>query len=405
MKSLIKEFYSSNFVYNGKEKLSKLTIMFIALLNICIYLTLGLGIDFQIKVLNSPSVVFPYECSEIVNSNNVDDFGQYYYKSNNNNSNYQEIKNLEIDNRCYTIVKIKLEEIKKEHKIKELVTLSNRLSNSQNKINNELTYIRENYNTILFEKISSHPTDKSIVKNELSTENIKEKYNAYQIEYEKIKKEKEELERNFSESKSVKDLISYISLNKEQINNDINSLEKSYSLKKELVTLAFLLPLIITFFYLMKRYLIKEKYVLYILFKNMLIVTFIPTIISIIYLVYKLLPKIFIEKLLKFFYMLEIPFIVYYFAIAIFIFIFALLIIKLQKRFKEENNSLINNSITKVESYNKNTCNKCGNRVDFKTMNYCPCCQNKLKTECKSCYKITLKDLDYCFNCGNSLKE
>ncbi len=29
MKEFIKKFYSNNFVYNGKEKLSKLTIMFI----------------------------------------------------------------------------------------------------------------------------------------------------------------------------------------------------------------------------------------------------------------------------------------------------------------------------------------------------------------------------------------
>ena len=163
------------------------------------------------------------------------------------------------------------------------------------------------------------------------------------------------------------------------------------------------MPLVFVFFYMMKRYLTKEKYILYILFKNILVVSLIPTIISLISLVYELLPKIFMEKVLRFFYELEVPFVVYYFVIVIFIFIFGYLIIKLQKKFKEENNRLKNNIITKVESYNKNICNNCGNRVDFNTMNFCPCCQNKLKVECDSCHHMTIEGLDYCSNCGKSV--
>ena len=59
MKEFIKKFYSNNFVYNGKEKLSKLTIMFILILNIFIFITIGLGIDFQVKVLNSSTITYP----------------------------------------------------------------------------------------------------------------------------------------------------------------------------------------------------------------------------------------------------------------------------------------------------------------------------------------------------------
>jgi hypothetical protein len=408
LKEYIKNFYSNNFVYNGKEKLSKLTVFFIILLNLFIFITLGLGIDFQIKVLNSPSVTFPYKCRDIVNNNNLTDFNQYIYSNdkyyNYYEEDYQEIKDLQLDSRCVLIYD-KLEEIKKEHKIKNLVDTSNKLINSENKINSELSYIRENYNTVLFEKMSSQVSDKSIIKDGLSSQNIKEKYDSYVNEIERIKKEKDELYKNFSNSKIIEDFISYISLNKEQINEDIESLTKAYFIKKELVTLGFLLPLVFLFFYMMKRYLTKEKYILYILFKNILIVTLIPSVISIISLVYEFLPKIFIEKVLKFFYELEVPFIVYYFVIAIFIFIFGFLIIKLQKKFKEENNRFKNNSITKVEAYNKNICNLCGNNVDYKTMNFCPCCKNQLKIECKSCNEKTIKTLDYCYNCGNDIKE
>ena len=79
MKEFIKKFYSNNFVYNGKEKLSKLTIMFIAILNIFIFITIGLGIDFQVKVLNSPTVTYPYKCRDVLNNNDISDFRQYFY--------------------------------------------------------------------------------------------------------------------------------------------------------------------------------------------------------------------------------------------------------------------------------------------------------------------------------------
>jgi hypothetical protein len=406
MKEFIKNFYSNNFVYNGKEKLSKLTIMFIAILNIFIFITIGLGIDFQVKVLNSPTVTYPYKCRDVLNNNHIDDFKQYIYSKEQYNNyyeeNYQGIKDLQEDSRC-VLINEKINLIKKEHNIKELISSSNKLLNNQSKIDSELSYIRENYNTVLFEKMSSQTQDKSIIKDDLSTQNIKEKHDAYIKEFERIKEELEQLNNNFVKSKSVEELVSFVSTNKEQINLDIESMNKAYSIKRELVTLAFLLPLVFIFFYMMKRYLTKERYILYILFKNILIVSLIPTVISMISLVYELLPKIFIEKVLRFFYEIEIPFIVYYFVITIFIFIFGYLIIKLQKKFKEENNRLKNNSITKIESYNKNICNNCGNRVDFNSMNFCPCCQNKLKVECDSCHHMIIQGLDYCSNCGKSV--
>ena len=407
MKEFIKKFYSNNFVYNGKEKLSKLTIMFIAILNIFIFITIGLGIDFQVKVLNSPTVTYPYKCRDVLNNNDISDFRQYFYTKEKYDDyyyeeNYQGIKDLQEDSRC-VLLNEKINLVKKEHNIKELISSSNKLLNNQSKIDSELSYIKENYNTVLFEKMSSQTQDKSIIKDDLSTQNIKEKHDSYIKAFEEIKKEVEQLNNNFAKSKSVEELVSYVSTNKEQINQDIESMNKSYSIKRELVTLAFLLPLVFVFFYMMKRYLTKEKYILYILFKNILVVSLIPTIISLISLVYELLPKMFMEKVLRFFYELEVPFVVYYFVIVIFIFIFGYLIIKLQKKFKEENNRLKNNSITKVESYNKNICNNCGNRVDFNTMNFCPCCQNKLKVECDSCHHMSIKGLDYCSNCGKNV--
>ena len=405
MKNLFKNFYSKNFVYKGKEKLSKLTILFIFFLNVFIFITLGLGVEFQIKVLNNPQVTFSSTCRTIINSNKVDDFNNYFYSSKNYNSKYQNIKNQEMDKRCNTLLYTKLKNVKSEHNIKTLRTDQKRINNELNKVSNELSYLRENYNTVLFEKMSSQESSKSIIKDDISSDNIKAKYNLYLKQNEKLKKEKEILSKNFKESKSVKELVLFVKDNKKQIKEDYKNLNKSYDIKRELITLLFLLPLLLISFYIMKRYLENEKYTLYIMFKNITIVIFIPTIISLLSLIYILMPKIFLEKVLKFFYQLEVPFIVYYLVIALLVVVFGYIIVKIQKRYRENSKKLENNSISKIESFNKDICNKCFNKVDYIRMSFCPNCQNELKIKCNSCQKETIKGLNYCINCGNTQKN
>ena len=404
MKNSLKNFYKNNFTYSGKEKLSKLTILFIILLNIFVFITIGLGIDFQIKVLNNPNTSFSSQCRNILNSKSLNDYNNYIFMSGTYNSKYQSIKNLEIDERCTTLIDTKLDAVKKEHDIKVLRQNERILNNKQNKINNELSYLRENYNTVLFEKMSAQESDKSIIKDDISSENIKEKYNSYLEENEKLKKEKQNIRKEFTDSKSVKELNAFVNINKKQILDDYKTQSKSYALKKELITLIFLLPLFLLSFYIMKRYLKNEKYTLYVMFKNIVVVILIPIVISVLTLIYMLLPKVFLEKVLKFFYEIEVPFVVYYFAIAFFVFVFGYLIVKIQKRFRENQKKLEENSISNTESYNKSICFKCSNKVDYLNMSFCPCCKNELKVKCPNCNKETIKNLKHCYNCGNDLK-
>lgn len=403
MKNRIKNFINSNFIYKGKEKLSKLTILFLVILDIFIFITLGLGIDFQIKVLNNPHVMFPNQCRNIINDKNLTDFNKYFYTYNNYNGKYQTIKNDQMDMVCNNILYEKLSNVKKEHNIKSLKSKDKRLSTEINKVNSELNYIRENYNTVLFEKLSSQNSDKSIIKNKISANNIKIKYDSYIKQNENLKKEKEQLKNSFKNSTSVKELVLYVDNNKKSINSKYKELRKSYKLKKELVTLAFLIPLLLLAFYLMKKYLLSERYTLYIMFKNVFVVIFIPTFFSLVSLIYILMPKVFIEKVLRFFYELEVPFIVYYLVIAFIVVLFGYIILRIQKKYKEESQKLSKNSISKIESYNKNICNICNNRVDYNLMKFCPCCQNKIKITCESCEHETINGLKFCINCSHEL--
>ena len=80
MKESLKRFYKNNFVFKGKEKLSKLTILFIITLDLFIFAILNMGIDFQVKILNSPSSSYPSQCRTIINSKDLDNINKYFYK-------------------------------------------------------------------------------------------------------------------------------------------------------------------------------------------------------------------------------------------------------------------------------------------------------------------------------------
>lgn len=153
----------------------------------------------------------------------------------------------------------------------------------------------------------------------------------------------------------------------------------------------------------MKRYIKNEKYLLYVIFKNLLIVALLPVIYQIFSIIYKFLPKIFIEELIEFFYNFKIPFVVYYILIVVFIVIFTFIIIKLQRYFKSKNESSKKSKITRVKFYNTSSCIECGNKVSYLSMNFCPICKNRLNIECKKCSNYTIYGLDFCKNCGEKI--
>lgn len=402
MKNILKEFYKNNFIYSTKEKLAKTTIFLIVVLDIIVYMIIQEGLSFQTNFINSPYQKYTQSCSSAMNSNYNDFSAQkYIYNFDMQDGYYKTIssKNDELDSRCKTLLE-KIDSVKTDHNIKALNQIKKELNIKINKIEDDLNYIRDNYNTVLFEKIASQNSDNSILENDISSINIKEKYDTLNAQYVDIKDEIDKLHLSFRESNSVRDLVSYVNSIKDVYIKDKDEAFNSYYYKVDFIQLAFLLPLLFGFFYLMKRYIKEEKYILYVIFKNLLIVSLLPTIYQIFSIIYKFLPEIFIEEVIEFFYKLEIPFVVYYFLIILFIVIFTFIIIKLQRYFKSKIESNKKDKITRIKFYNTSSCIDCGSRVSYQNMNFCPICKNRLKVECKICNKYTIYGLEYCQNCG-----
>jgi membrane-associated HD superfamily phosphohydrolase len=409
MKGFIQKFYKNNFVYGAKENLSKLSILFIVILNIIVFNIILEGLSFQTQFVNSPIGKYPYYCKNLMQYKDTTNINNlitliHYYKD--DEGSYREKitkKTGDIDFRCEELNK-KVTLIKEQIDIKRTEEEISELNNKIYKIQGDLDYFRSNYNTILFEKMAEQNSSKSILEDSINSENIKAKYDEALNEMQKYKIAKEKIFLDFENNLAVKDLEEYIKNNKEQYLKDEEKDFRYYYYMIEIIKMIFLLPLVFSFFYIMKKYLKDEKYILYIIFKNLFFVALIPTLYTIFLIIYKFLPKVFLSKVIEFFYNLDIPFIVYYILVVVFVVIFAIIIIKIQKKFKEDNEKLKNNKISKIQFYNQNLCNSCGNRVSYVSMNFCPICNNRLNIECKNCKSFTINGMNFCQNCGEDLE-
>lgn len=389
---------SKELVFKAKEKLSKLTILLFVILDIFVFFLINKGLDFHTNFVNTPKKQYTNSCMSVFKAN-LEDFSSSIYNNKfslTSNDFYDEFESNfeELDERC-KLIDTKLQAVLKEHNIEILLKLNKQIESKLYQIGEELEYLKDKYNTVLFETIAKEEFQNS--------EDIKEKYQRFLNNYEKLKQEKEHLLATFKESSSVKELTYYVNSQKDKFLKDEEEASRIYFSKVEMLKLSFLLPLLFVFFYFMKNYLKKEEYLLHLVFKNVFIMTLIPTFIAFISMIYKFLPKIFISRVVEFFYEFKISFILYYLVTAFFILLFIFIILKVQKAFKEENGLNKDNKLYKIKFYNQNLCTYCGNKVSYGNMNFCHICGNKLSIECKSCKKDTFLGFDFCKNCGEKL--
>lgn len=399
------------------EKLTRWSVLFIIILDIFVYSSIQMGIHFQTSTINNPNTKFTYQCRNIVNnSSNIKNYSWHGYRATNTkpyrNTNHiyrdgstlasknviKDIRLKELDNRC-AYIKEQSTIIANTKELKNIKPSIKSLEKQNAKHQKDLKYIQNNYNTVLFEKIANQKESKSILEMDLESKNVKVKYDDLQNKIAYTRKSIESLKNQFRTHKLVVDLYEYINTNKAKVQSDYKKANSRYFLKKAGIIILFLLPIALLFYWQMNVQNAKRNYTKYIIFKNIFVITMVFLIINTIRIVYNFIPHTFIEKVLMFFYNIQIPFIAYYILLALGIIVFSFIILKLQNHNKNKKKT----TITFLENYRFSKCDKCGIKVDYLQMNYCPNCNNTLKIVCPKCGKHTIKDLDYCFNCSEKL--
>lgn len=410
IKKILNKFYSK-IKYDGNESLTKASIIFIIILDIFVFIMINQGIDFQTRITNNVNVKYDSKCRSAINiknNNQMNDPNSYFYKTNKNYLGHyrnksistEDLNNITIneqDNRC-EIINNNIQNIIID---KNFINLQLNLINIEKEIKNikkNNDYIQKQYSNMLLEDIAKQDRNKSIIEGN-NSQIAKQNLDNNNFKIEKLIENKNKILNNFYKTNNFIKMKNYIENNRKQILEDYESEKKYYKIKKSVIEIMFILPLILLFYFSMMNFKNKEKYSLYIISKNIFFITLIPFLWSTSFIIYNLIPHTFISRLISFFYNLKIPFVVYYLLIFIAIAIFTVIILKLQKRQKENKKRLVN-SIDKVRRYELSKCSNCFKPVNYIMMDYCPNCGNTLKVECKNCLSKTIKNLKFCYVCG-----
>ncbi|MDD3324516.1 MAG: zinc ribbon domain-containing protein [Sulfurospirillaceae bacterium] len=413
----LKYFYKLKFSYQQDskniEKLTNWSVLFIIILDLFVYSAIEMGITFQTATLNNPDTKVTYQCRNIVkNPVLIKDYNWYEYrnvkptpykndyiytdgKTAGSQNTLRAIAQKELDARCAQLQE-RIEVIANTKELNGVRSSVEALQKSLNSYNKDLQYIQNNYNTTLFEKIAHQKTENSILEMDLESKNAKIKYDDLQQKIAITKKSIENLKTEFSTNALVVGLFEFASSNKDKILSDYERSKSHYFLKKSAIIVLFLLPIVGLFYWQMGVQNVKRNYTKYIIFKNIFVISMAFLLVNTIRIIYNFIPHVFIQKVLMFFYSIQIPFVAYYILLALGILLFSFVIIKLQSANKNKKRT----AITFIESYKLNKCDICGVKVDYVKMKFCPNCANALQAKCSFCGEYTIAKLEYCSFCG-----
>ena len=178
----------------------------------------------------------------------------------------------------------------------------------------------------------------------------------------------------------------------DKANEDYKSRFVYYSVKTFLLKLLFILPLFLVFLKYYLRYKKKDS-------PYTIIITaifFAATILFleiILILLYDILPRGFIEKILNIFLNSSIlRFVLYYGVVIIVILVLGGIVFYIQKKIYDPKR-------VAIRSLKNNKCPVCDFDLGLGN-NFCPHCGREIKTKCSNCNNYRYKDLGYCPSCG-----
>ncbi|MCO4845644.1 MAG: hypothetical protein KC427_06460 [Sulfurovum sp.] len=421
MLSYVKSFFtrtkSTLFTFNN-EPFSKFSILFIIILDIFLFITILTGIDSEKHMSPDVSVKYPYQCQNHFNPKHktkiwsntsygytydVFPFSEYNSFYTPTNPGYYGTENIQIHEErrvaeiCTELYK-KIAVFTHSKEFKTNKELRNNLRNNKRNILAEINGIEKRYNTSLFEEISSSEQD--------IDKSIKIKY------YDLLKKEKNidmQIEgiKELPRYTGYQAYVGFVNKNRDQFKKEFDTYTFWQPFISFLYLLKFTLPLLILSFLayrfstkLTKKASVPNKLIA-LISSHIIIITLLPIFIDVMYLIYHIIPRRFLEKIITFLYKFGFVFLGYYFLMFLGILSVGLVIFFIQRSVskREKLRKEMKEKTLYIDAYNQSICPNCRNRVDY-TKNYCGFCQEELNRECISCKKQTPKHIQYCIECG-----
>lgn len=385
-----------------QEPLSIFSILLLIALDIFLLIAIYSGIDSEQSKNPYPTEYFPQKCivhfdekHKIPSNTKYDDFE---YKNSNLDYGYGYNYNSYLDKTDYKSgicqqVDVKLKQITSDKDFQKNQKTFFSLNSQKNSISSRVDELRNQYDIRLTEKIANQT-------NNAELEKAKNEFDALTKELNDVKEKLDNLPA-LSTYKGFLEFRKFVDTNNATFQEQKQSYEKWHPFYRYFRMLSFALPLFfIAWFFYRSFSNSKAKAVINIISANLLVILSIPIVVGTIVLIYDLIPKILLEKIVNFFISIGLLAILKYIIIALITMIIGFVIYWIQKNAKLKRELIEKSQIKKTIS--SGLCGACKNKVDL-SYKFCPSCGNDLKVVCPHCKKETTKGLPCCFNCGGDL--
>lgn len=374
------------------EPLSGISIVLLIVLDIFIFTNVMIGVEGETAKVPRVSYYYPSDCSKHFKNIQTTYKGFDSYRYGQNRSAHLRPH---LSEYCQGLDQ-KIEVFTLKESFKSNLSLIRTIENKLRQNEQRLEQIAAQYNTRLFEQIAQMP-------NNTELRDAKGEYDAIVLDNKNLEKEKASIEP-VSSLEGYSGYVEYVKVNKSAFNEAKESYKFWQPFKAYAHMLIFIAPLLLIFGFFYRRAKIKQisaqnyNPVVKIISAHISLILALPLFWYTLTLIYHVLPKTLLKRVVEFLVDLGLISLLNYFAIFIVVLFFGGLIYWIQKRaLKRKQAVVFTKNYKKLVSWSQ--CFDCEYKIDY-TKAFCPFCGVKLHETCKHCQKETIRHEEYCSHCG-----
>lgn len=374
--------------------IGKTVLIIVLFLDLFILNAIFSGLDDHTSQLLTPSETIPQHCRDIIidqdwNQDNrlprlatiVSSYNQSYYY-------IEDTTSINDEHTLCQPISTLLSAIKNDNKLSDNLSLYQRTRNQTQQVKSELERSQATYDTSLLEAIAD--------KNVASTHALEQQTTEQKNRLNQLIAKETAIKVMLLENQTIQQFLglteSSTTAMKTELLSELRRLNFWYPLKRLAMEMAFLLPLIMLFYFWYSSSIKRNKPYQTLVSTHLLVVAFIPVIFKIMELVYDILPQKLLKHLIELLESFKLVAIWYYLMMVIGILAALALIYFLQKKIFSHQR-LMNKRISKGQ------CQQCGVRLPANNK-VCHACGYQQFRQCHHCNSPTFVNSEYCIECG-----
>jgi len=392
---------------------SKISLFIFVLI---IFTIIGKGVDMQQSYIAKPNKHFSYKCINLIERNKeIDKFQNRdisqdiygtnyrykYWKLEDFTYNHQRKSEKDIlftfgtNELCQKLGKSYLD-IANSDDYQDKLILKKGLNKNITILNRKIKIKTDEYSNTLLENIAKQDSKYSILSSNSKT--IKQELKKSRKKLKILENELSKIE-DIHTLKEFKIFKKFLDDNSKIILTQEKEAIKYYRFKYTLNIFIFLFPVWLIFYFAYRVLKKKNYFITSYLSLNVANIAALYIICNLFYLIYTIIPKIFLSKLIIFLSQYNLTLLLNIVAILFFMALFGFFINRIQ-RDKYKDTKGAKDSIVEKRLKKLNCCVKCGNLHNSQDK-FCGFCSNKLKTKCIECNQLVENDYTFCTNCNH----